>query len=144
MLYDNALLVPAYLEAYLVDRATREFARVARETCDWALREMLTPEGGFASAQDADSEGEEGRFFVWSPDELDEVLGRARPDAGGRVLRRHARGQLRERHERAVAAAAGGRGRAASSASSEDELAQRDGGARERSCSPRASSARAR
>jgi len=74
MLYDNALLVPAYLEAYLVT-GNEEYARVARESCDWALREMSTPEGGFASTQDADSEGEEGRFFVWTPDELRDALG---------------------------------------------------------------------
>src|SRR5689334_49094 len=55
MLYDNALLVPAYLEAYLLTGDV-DHARIARECCDWALREMLTPEGAFASAQDADSE----------------------------------------------------------------------------------------
>jgi uncharacterized protein len=75
MLYDNALLIPAYLEGYLVT-GDGELARVARESCEWALREMRTSEGGFASAQDADSEGEEGRFFVWTPDELEEELGR--------------------------------------------------------------------
>ncbi len=75
MLYDNALLVVAYLEAHvLTGRA--DFAVIARETCDWTLREMRTNEGAFASAQDADSEGEEGRFFVWTPDELEDVLGR--------------------------------------------------------------------
>ena len=74
MLYDNALLVPVLLEAHLATGKER-YARVARETCDWALREMVTPEGGFASAQDADSEGEEGRFFVWTPAELTEILG---------------------------------------------------------------------
>ena len=72
-------------------RGDHEFARVARESCEWALREMQTPEGGFASAQDADSEGEEGRFFVWTPDELDEVLGAAARALGGGVLRRDRR-----------------------------------------------------
>ena len=74
MLYDNALLIPAYLEAHLVTREPR-FAEIARESCDWVLREMLTEHGGFASAQDADSEGEEGRFFVWDRAELERVLG---------------------------------------------------------------------
>jgi len=74
MLYDNALLVPAYLEAFLVTHEQR-FADVARDACDWALREMSTESGGFASSQDADSEGEEGKFFVWTPAELARVLG---------------------------------------------------------------------
>jgi len=77
MLYDTALLVPAYLEAHLATRA-EDFARVVRESCDWVLREMVTPGGGFASSQDADSEGEEGRFFVWTPEELANVLGAKR------------------------------------------------------------------
>jgi hypothetical protein len=51
------------------------YARVARECCEWVLREMVTPEGGLASTQDADSEGEEGKFFAWTPDELISVLG---------------------------------------------------------------------
>jgi uncharacterized protein YyaL (SSP411 family) len=74
MLYDNALLVPAYLEAFQLAREER-FAAVARATCDWMLREMTTSGGGFASSQDADSEGEEGRFFSWTPGQLREVLG---------------------------------------------------------------------
>ncbi len=74
MLYDNALLVPAYLEAYQFTGEPR-FATVARETCDWMLREMRTPEGAFASSQDADSEGEEGRYFSWTPQQLRNVLG---------------------------------------------------------------------
>jgi hypothetical protein len=77
MLYDNALLVPAYLEGYLVSGEAR-FADVARASCDWVLAEMSTPEGGFASSLDADSEGEEGRFYVWTPAELTAVLGERR------------------------------------------------------------------
>jgi uncharacterized protein len=74
MLYDNALLAVAYAEAaQATGRA--DFARVARETLDYVLREMTSPEGGFYSATDADSEGEEGKFFVWSEKEAKEVLG---------------------------------------------------------------------
>ncbi|RME46872.1 MAG: thioredoxin domain-containing protein, partial [Deltaproteobacteria bacterium] len=74
MLYDNALLAVTYLEAY---QATGQeaFAQIARETLDYIDREMSAPEGGFFSATDADSEGEEGKFFVWTPDEIDALLG---------------------------------------------------------------------
>ncbi len=74
MLYDNALLVPVYLEAYQAT-GREDFARIARETLDYVLREMTSPEGGFYSTQDADSEGVEGKFFVWTPEEIAEVLG---------------------------------------------------------------------
>jgi uncharacterized protein YyaL (SSP411 family) len=74
MLYDNALLVPAYLEAHLAT-GSDAFAHVARECCEWVLREMTTAEGAFASSQDADTEGEEGRFYAWSLRELETVLG---------------------------------------------------------------------
>ena len=78
MLYDNALLVLAYAEAHQVTHRP-DFARVAAETLDYLLREMTAPQGGFYSATDADSEGEEGKFFVWSLAELERLLGPAAP-----------------------------------------------------------------
>ncbi|MET0384355.1 MAG: thioredoxin domain-containing protein [Polyangiales bacterium] len=74
MLYDNAQLLAAYLEAFVLTK-NQEYARVAHDICEWALGEMLTEAGGFASAQDADSEGEEGRYFVWTRAELLTILG---------------------------------------------------------------------
>ncbi|MDP3936692.1 MAG: thioredoxin domain-containing protein, partial [Deltaproteobacteria bacterium] len=73
MLYDNAQLVSVYLSAYQVT-GIEAYARIARETLDYLAREMQSPEGGFYSATDADSEGVEGKFFVWTPDEIDAVL----------------------------------------------------------------------
>jgi uncharacterized protein YyaL (SSP411 family) len=74
MLYDNALLARVYLNLW---RATgSELARrVALETCAWMVHDMRTPEGGLAASLDADSEGEEGKFYVWRPAELTAVLG---------------------------------------------------------------------
>jgi hypothetical protein len=74
MLYDNALLARAY--AHLWRRTGSALARrVAEETCDWMLRELRTAEGGIAASLDADSEGQEGKFYVWTPAELRAVLG---------------------------------------------------------------------
>jgi uncharacterized protein YyaL (SSP411 family)/aryl-alcohol dehydrogenase-like predicted oxidoreductase len=74
MLYDNAQLTRVYLEGY---QATRELSyhRVASEVLDYVLREMTGEGGGFFSATDADSEGEEGRFFVWDPDQVRAAVG---------------------------------------------------------------------
>jgi uncharacterized protein YyaL (SSP411 family) len=79
MLYDNALLARAYLHGWQVT-GDPLFRRATEETLDWALREMRAPEGGFFSALDADSEGVEGKFYVWSVDELRAALG-DEPDA---------------------------------------------------------------
>jgi uncharacterized protein YyaL (SSP411 family) len=78
MLYDNALLAPVYLHAWQLTSEQR-YRRICEETLDYVLREMTGPLGGFYSTQDADSEGEEGKFYVWTPDELRAVLGE--PDA---------------------------------------------------------------
>jgi uncharacterized protein YyaL (SSP411 family) len=91
MLYDNALLAAAYLHAWVVTGDVR-YRRVTEETLDYMLRELLLPEGGFASAQDADTDGVEGLTFTWTPDEgvREELL---EPFEHGRSV---IRGELRD------------------------------------------------
>ena len=74
MLYDNALLARLYLHAYQVT-GKEMYKRIVQETLDYVLRDMTSPEGGFYSSQDADSEGEEGKYFVWTPEEIKGLLG---------------------------------------------------------------------
>ena len=73
MLYDNALLSRLYLHAYLVTQRPLH-GRIVEETLNYVIREMTSPEGGFYSTQDADSEGEEGKFFLWTPGEVEQAL----------------------------------------------------------------------
>jgi uncharacterized protein len=91
MLYDNALLASVYLHAWVMTRDER-YRRVTEQTLDYALRELRLPEGGFASAQDADTEGVEGLTFTWTPEEgvRDELL---QPFEHGRFV---LRGELDE------------------------------------------------
>ena len=95
MLYDQALLVMAYTEAYLAT-GREEFARTARETIAYVLRDMTDPDGGFYSAEDADSEGEEGKFYLWTKDEILGVLGEEDGERFSRIFNVMEPGNYRE------------------------------------------------
>jgi len=75
MLYDNAQLAACYIEAHQAT-LNHSYAQVAREICDYVLREMTDKDGAFYSTEDADSEGHEGKFYVWTPAELEAILGK--------------------------------------------------------------------
>jgi uncharacterized protein len=79
MLYDQAQLVSSYVDAYQITHDPL-FADIARRTCDYVLRDMTSPDGGFYSAEDADSEGVEGKFYVWTRAEVEAVLLSGRSD----------------------------------------------------------------
>jgi uncharacterized protein len=96
MLYDNALLARAYLHGWRLTGEQR-LLDVCRDTIGWALREMRGPEGGFYSAIDADSEGVEGRFYVWSLAELEQALGED-TDAAAAWFGVTARGNFEDPH----------------------------------------------
>jgi uncharacterized protein len=116
MLYDNALLVPAYLHGWVVTGEER-YRRVAEETCDYLLRELALPEGGFASSQDADTDGVEGLTYTWTEDEgvpadllrpfehgRSIVRGELDPELRARLLEERSRRPQPARDDKAVAA----------------------------------------
>jgi uncharacterized protein len=97
MLYDNALLSRVYVEAYALT-GDALYRQVAEDTYAWVAREMTHPEGGFFCGLDADSEGEEGRFYTWP---LSEIIGVLGPEEGARLARAYqatAEGNVREEH----------------------------------------------
>lgn len=95
MLYDQALLTMAYTEAYQATGDV-EYQQTAREIIAYVLRDMTAPEGGFYSAEDADSEGEEGKFYLWTADDVRAVLGDADADLFMNVYHFEPGGNFRE------------------------------------------------
>jgi uncharacterized protein YyaL (SSP411 family) len=85
MLYDQALTAMAYCEAWQATKR-KEYADTAQEIITYVLRDMTSPDGGFYSAEDADSEGEEGKFYVWSYIELKEILDKLELEFAGKIL----------------------------------------------------------
>ena len=103
MLYDNAQLAQLYLDAHLISSADpgrqttampRRFAGVVRDILDYVLRDMTHPDGGFYSAEDADSEGHEGKFYCWTKDELSKLLTVEEFNVAVRIFRHHRTGQF--------------------------------------------------
>jgi uncharacterized protein len=95
MLYDQAQTAIAYIEAFQAT-GNADYARTAREIFSYVLRDMSAPEGGFYSAEDADSEGEEGKFYVWKASEIEEVLGDSDARLFSRVFGVSPRGNFRD------------------------------------------------
>ena len=116
MLYDNALLVPAYLHAWVVTGEER-YRRVVEETCDYLLRDLALPGGGFASSQDADTDGVEGLTYTWTEDDgvpaellqpfehgRSIIRGKLGPDLRARLLDERSRRPQPARDDKAIAA----------------------------------------
>ena len=85
MLYDQAMLAMAYTEAYQAT-GKEDYGKIAREIFTYVLRDMTAPEGGFCSAEDADSEGEEGKFYLWTQEEVRQALGNEEANFVARVF----------------------------------------------------------
>jgi uncharacterized protein YyaL (SSP411 family) len=101
MLYDQAGLAMAYAEAYQVT-GRKEYARTVREIFTYLLRDMTAPEGGFYSAEDADSEGVEGKFYLWSEAELAQILGTKDAPLFNKVYGTEKDGQLQQQMDKAL------------------------------------------
>ena len=86
MLYDQALLAMAYIEAYQATGGAVEYEQTAREILAYVLRDMTDPGGGFYSAEDADSEGEEGKFYLWTKDEAERILSKEEEELASTVF----------------------------------------------------------
>jgi uncharacterized protein YyaL (SSP411 family) len=97
MLYDNAQLVRIYAHAYSITKNPL-FRNIVDETCGYLLREMLHSEGGFYSTQDADSEGKEGKFFVWTLSEIDQLVGDEAGEIFGRIYDVSEQGNFEEKN----------------------------------------------
>ena len=97
MLYDNALLIGVYTHLWRLTGSALA-RRVAEETCDFVVRELRTAEGGLSASLDADSDGAEGVYYVWTPSQLTEILGDGRRRVRGPSVRRHRDRHLRARH----------------------------------------------
>jgi hypothetical protein len=96
MLYDQALLAMAYIEAYQATDGNGAYEQTAREIFSYVLRDMMHPEGGFYSAEDADSEGEEGRFYLWTLAEVEHVLSTEEAELISRVFNVKEKGNFQE------------------------------------------------
>ena len=98
MLYDNAQLAQVYLDGYR-QLGHQRYAAVVQQTLRWVLREMTSPEGGFYSTQDADTEGEEGLFYLWTPEEIDTLLSEEDAKIAKHLLGHRTWWQLRRSHD---------------------------------------------
>ena len=99
MLYDQAMISMAYLEAFQIT-GNEDYGRTVREIYTYVLRDMTSPEGGFYSAEDADSDGEEGKFYLWTTDEVQSILGKKEGEQFNALLNIKPGGNFRDQASR--------------------------------------------